>query len=119
MSIFASESDLLDALAKHDELVRRCVTGELELREFARAYDDFWWRYALDGHESDSMERGMLERHRLRLTLHQRISEEVLAALCEEGKAATEEYRRAGRIGSVEALARLRQLASASATGRS
>ena len=57
MSNFASEIDLLEELSAHDDLVRRCVRGDIEFREFVRLYDDFWWRFALDGHESDSAEQ--------------------------------------------------------------
>lgn len=50
MSNFESEIDLLETLSAQDELVRRCVRGDIDFEKFVRRYDDFWWRYAMGGH---------------------------------------------------------------------
>lgn len=42
MSIFASETDLLNALDRHDELVRQCVAGILNFDVFCERYNDFY-----------------------------------------------------------------------------
>ena len=42
MSNYASEIDLLEVLSAHDDIVRRCVRGDIEFREFVRLYDGFW-----------------------------------------------------------------------------
>ena len=55
-----SESELVAALDHHDELVRLCAAGGLEFWDFCAAYDNFYWAYALDGHESDSVGQAVL-----------------------------------------------------------
>ena len=112
MSNFASEIDLLEVLSAHDDIVRRCVRGDIEFRDFVRLYDDFWWRFALDGHESDSADRTLLERHADRILLHRKIAEEVIGALASASDATKQNYQRAGRIGPRDAFARLQRIAS-------
>jgi hypothetical protein len=112
MSNFETENALIEALTAHDELVRRCVRGDIEFREFVRLYDEFYWRFALDGHESDSAEQLLLERHANRILMHQKIAEEVLGALASASDATKQSYQRAGRIGPQDALVRLQRIAS-------
>lgn len=112
MANFTSEIDLLNALSTHDDLVRRCVRGDIDFGEFVRLYDDFWWQHALDGHESNDAERMLLERHASRILLHQRIAEDVLAPLACASDAGQQTYQRAGRIGSHDALVRLQRIAA-------
>jgi hypothetical protein len=52
MSTRPSEEELLDDLDAHDALVMRCAHGELSWEQFQHAYDKFYPRYPLDGHES-------------------------------------------------------------------
>ena len=112
MSIFSSEANLLEVLSAHDALVRRCALGHIEFREFVRLYSDFWWRYALDGHEADSTERRLLERHANRILLHRRIAEEVLSPLATESDATKQSYRHAGRMAPEDAFIRLKLIAT-------
>jgi hypothetical protein len=111
MSTFTSETDLLEALSAHDDLVRRCARGDINFGEFVRLYDEFWWRYALDGHESDRAEQILLEHHANRILVHQKVAE-VLSALAPEGHATEQVYERAGRITPEDALLQLRRIAS-------
>ncbi len=110
MAMFDSEADLAATLAQHDALVRKCVTGELAFKSFREAYDDFYWRCALDGHESDAEERKLLKKYAQRIEPHRLIAEEILARVCADDDASREEHAGAGRIGSEEALRRLRQI---------
>src|SRR3569833_2839210 len=112
MSNFESEIDLLETLSAHDELVRRCVRGNIDFDKFVRLYDDFWWRYALDGHESDRTEQLLLERQANRILMHRKIAEDVLGCLASASDAAQQRYQRAGRIGPREALVRLQRIAA-------
>jgi hypothetical protein len=104
MGIFASEVDLLQKLDEHDELVRKCVAGELPFGEFCERYNDFYALYALDGHESDEEESSLLDKYGGRIEPHRVIAEEILGRLCSEEDAAREVYRQAGRFGMKEAL---------------
>lgn len=108
--MFASEADLLATLARYDDLIRRCTAGEISFASFCDSYENFYWRFALDGHESDAEELRLLERHADRIAPHRLLAEEILAWLCSDEDAQGKEYVHAGRIGSVEALARLREL---------
>jgi hypothetical protein len=101
------EAELLAALAEHDDLVRRCVRGELTFGQFAEAYNNFYLSAALDGHESDSAGRALLRKHAMRIRLHRIITEEILASVCSDKDAVREAYKRADRFGSAEAVARL------------
>ncbi len=47
-------NELEAALTEHDALVVRCVRGEITFDAFLRAYEGFYQRWALDGHEGDA-----------------------------------------------------------------
>lgn len=110
MVIFESEADLVAKLNEHDELVRRCASGELTFDEFCDRYSNFYAFYALDGHESDAEERALLEKHEVRIEPHRVIAFEILGKLCSDRDAVLESYRMAGRFGSTEAVERLRRV---------
>lgn len=108
--MFASEADLLDTLQRHDELIDRCVAGAISFESFLGAYENFYWRCALDGHESDAQELELLRKHAHRIAPHRSVAEEILSRLCPDEDAGQREYALAGRFGPVEALSRLRAL---------
>jgi hypothetical protein len=66
----------------------------------------------LDGHESDSAERLVLERHANRILLHRKVAEEVIGALASASDATKQSYQHAGRIGPQDAFERLQRIAS-------
>jgi hypothetical protein len=105
-----SEADLLAAMTHHDDLVRRCVRGELSFVEFCEAYDNFYFSAALDGHESSTRGRALLQKHEARIRPHRIIANAVLARVCSDEDAERDVYKQAGRFGSAEALARLKRL---------
>ena len=107
MRVFSSEAELLQVLARHDAMVRQCVRGEISFAQFCADYDEFFFVYALDGHESDEEERAMLTRHEVRIRPHGVIQYEILSKVCADADAGVEAYRQAGFFGSVEAVARL------------
>ncbi|MET1078926.1 MAG: hypothetical protein ABWY06_13010 [Pseudomonas sp.] len=104
MEMFESESSLLDAIAAHDELVRRCVRGDISFDDFCREYNDFYAYYALDGHESDDEERELLLKHDAIIEPHRVIAYDILGRVCSDEDAQLEPYKQAGRFGSIEAL---------------
>lgn len=73
-----TEAELLHALDAHDALVRACARGALTWAAFDAAYDTFYVRYALDGHESSQADRVLLAKHADRIELHAAIWEHVL-----------------------------------------
>ena len=110
MKIFSSEQDLVATLDKYDDLVLACASGAVSFEEFERAYDSFYWRDALDGHESDEEERSWFARHASRISLHAEVCEEVLARLTTEEYAASPQYAAKGFIGPGGAVAVLREI---------
>ncbi len=110
MVIFNTELELLNALDVHDGLVGRCVGGEVSFREFLRTYDNFYLRYALDGHEFNDQELAWLFKWRIRVERHRLIAEMVLERVCNDEDAYKPEYVAAGRIGSATAVQLLSRL---------
>jgi hypothetical protein len=110
MVIFESEDELLRELRKHDDLVGKCVQGQLGFWDFCEQYNDFYAYYALDGHESDDEEIALLEKYGDRIELHRVIAWDILGKVCGDDDAKRDVYQQAGRFGSAEALARLRTL---------
>jgi len=112
--IFKSETELSELIDKHDELVRRCVAGELDFWDFYRNYNSFYLSYALDGHESDREEQVLLKRHEDRIKLHRDIKDEIDFRICSDEDAVLDSYKQAGFFGSVAAISRLREIWSRS-----
>mgnify|MGYP001473383453 CR=1 FL=1 len=112
MAQYPLESDLSAELDRCDELVRLCAAGELSFKDFLAGYANFYWAYALDGHESDPAGLAVIAKLADRIAPHQVVAETVLAKICSDADAAKESYRSAGRIDSMEAVARLKVVAS-------
>ena len=112
MKSYPTEIDLLAALDRSDDLVRECATGHLSFADFCAEYDNFYWSFSLDGHESDQVGQAVLAKYATRIALHQRIADTILAKLCSDTDAVRESYRAAGRFGSTEAVARLKLVAA-------
>lgn len=109
MVIFKSESELVELLDQMDRLIADCIAGSLELRAFYDKIGYLHSYHALDGHESDEEELGILKRHSHRIAW---VDEALLAVcgICAEEDSTKEAYIKAGRYGAAEALRRLRSL---------
>lgn len=105
------EPELVAALDDHDELILKCVRGELTFEEFDLKYNSFYHSKALDGQEANYAEIRILTKHASRIELHRRVWDEILIHVCTDEKAQLEEYRNSGRFGHTEAVERLRKLA--------
>jgi hypothetical protein len=112
MDTYSFESELVAALDHHDELVRQCAAGCLPFWDFCAAYDNFYWAYALDGHESDPAGLAVLSKLAGRIALHQELAEAVLANVCSDSHADKGSYGRPGRFGPEEAVVRLKFVAA-------
>jgi len=110
MPIFASEAELLETIKVHDQLLESVAAGELSFDDFCEKYHDFYAYYALDGHESDQDELAILEKHQLLIEPHRVVAEDILSLVCSDEDAEREIYKQAGRIGSVEAVRRIKSL---------
>jgi len=110
MNIFKSEEELLKTIMHHDDLVQKCISGEVDFSEFCEQYNNFHSYYALDGHESDEEEQALLEKHENRIEPHRVIAYEILGQVCSDEDAERETYKQAGRFGSAEAIRRLKNV---------
>ena len=108
--MFTSEAELIDAIRAHDGLLKSLAAGELTFDEFCEKYHDFYAFYALDGHESDEDERALLTKHEVLIEPHRVVAEEILSLVCSDEDAEREIYKQAGRIGSAEAVRRIKSL---------
>ena len=108
MNSYPTEIDLLAALDRSDHLVRECAAGHMSFADFCAEYDNFYWSFALDGHESDQAGQILLAKYAARVALHQTVAATILAKACSDADAAKESYRAAGRFGSTEAVSRLK-----------
>jgi hypothetical protein len=104
------EEDLLRELDRHDALVARCARGDLSWQEFETAYDSFFPRYPLDGHEGSAELMMLLRRHAGRITLHRQVWEQVLTRVTSADHAGDPGARDAGFIGPQAAVRRLQDL---------
>lgn len=112
MVTYPSEPELVLALDHHDELVRQCAAGALSFGAFCAAYDNFYWAYALDGHESDAAGQALLGRMAARIAPHRALAETVLAHIYPETPESRASYGKAGRLGTDEAMVRLKHIAA-------
>jgi hypothetical protein len=110
--MYPSESELAAALDHHDELVRLCAAGRLSFWAFCAAYDNFFWTYALDGHESDPAGQAVLDGLADRIAPHRDLAESILANVCSDTDANKGSYGRSGRFGPSEAVVRLKLVAA-------
>ncbi|MGH7788990.1 MAG: hypothetical protein ACRERC_19115 [Candidatus Binatia bacterium] len=111
LSHMDSEANLISILNGQDELVWQCAAGHLSFSEFCVRYDNFYWAHALDGHESDSVEAALLAKYADRIAPHRAIAG-ILGKVCSEVDAEKESYILAARIGSAEAIARIKLVAA-------
>jgi hypothetical protein len=110
MPIFASEAALLEVIRIHDQLLESVASGELDFCDFCEKYNDFYAFYALDGHESDAGEQAWLEKYNTLIEPHRVVYEDILSLVCSDDDAKREIYKQAGRIGSFEAVRRIKLL---------
>ena len=112
MATYPSESELVAAIDHHDELVSQCADGHLSFWDFCAAYDNFYWAYALDGHESDPAGQAVLDKLAARIAPQQQLAQTVLAHVCSYTDAAKGSYGKAGRFGPEEAMVLLKLVAA-------
>ena len=111
MVIFESEQDIIEKLDLHDQLVMDCAAGKLEFWKFCEAYNNFFYFYALDGHEADDEELALLHKFEERILFHEQVTEEVLGKVCSDEDAQKPEYIKCGRFGSKTAVEKLAVIA--------
>jgi hypothetical protein len=111
MNSFPSEKELCDTLRTGARLVKDCAQGLITLDEFLADYGSFYMQHGLDGHESDEVERALLQEHSIEVALHKAVWDEVISKITADEFMNRPEVIQAGFIGHVDALGRIRNIA--------
>ena len=107
-----NESDLIEITKTLDQLVVKCISGEMPFDAFLKEYGYPIGEYALDGHESNEEEKILLRKFANSLKLHMEIAECVLNKLCTTEQAQEQAYIQAGRIGPNQGFLLLKEVAA-------
>ena len=97
MVIFDSETDLLDTLQKHFLIVNDFIEDRISYDEFNKEYNDFYFYYALDGHESDHEEKLLLQKYFNKIEFFNEVTS-ILSEICSDEDSVKDIYINAGRI---------------------
>ena len=62
MKVFSSEAELIASLKMSARQIDDCILGRITFDNFLSTYNNFYDRYALDGHESDDEEIAHLQK---------------------------------------------------------
>lgn len=110
MNFIKSEADFIKLLNHYDNLLKSCAQEKISFSQFLSDYDDFYCKYALDGHESDQNELDILLKYTHRIIPHKLIFENVLSGLCDDNNEEKKSYKQEGRFGSKIALEKLKEI---------
>jgi hypothetical protein len=104
-----TRDELVEALTKATSLVLSAGKSEISFDRFLDAYDNFYYRYALDGHEAEP-ELRLLSEFQWAIAFHRQVQEDVLGHVYLHDDPHREHLKRIGRIDPEEARARLTEL---------
>ena len=99
MVMFESENDLIQKLNEHFIYARDFALKNISFKEFEKCYNDFYFVYALGGHESDEEEKVLLEKYKSKILFHDKVAG-ILSNLCSDEDGLKESYKNAGRYNS-------------------
>ncbi len=111
--MYAFEDDLVGILKLGARQINDCVQGRISFENFLAVYDNLYDRFALDGHEYDNedVEQAILDKYSSEISLHEEIRDEILYKITDDLYITRPEVIKAGFIGHIEGLSRLKQLA--------
>lgn len=101
-----------EILQSANALVCEVLEGRMSIREFVKRYGDFYYAYALDGHESDPAEKSLLSKFQRQIDFHARVQQEVVNLTFDAPPDQRDAYLQAGRITDEDAAKKLITLAS-------
>ena len=93
------------------------MAGNLPFWDFCAAYDNFYWSFALDGHEADAPDQALLTMFADRIAPHRVLADTILANVCSDASAASASYGKSGRFAPDEAVARMKAIVSTFGAG--
>lgn len=102
--------ELLERLQEATKLAVEAADEAIPLPAFIERYGNFYYSSALDGHEDDPGVEAIIRAQQELVRLHKEIQQHVIDALYQGPIHDAEALRQAGRIGSEEALQRLKSI---------
>jgi hypothetical protein len=105
-----SEADLKEILQEGTLLVKRVASGELDIQNFVKEYNNFYYYNALDGHEADEALSLLFHKYSEVIKLHKEVQTAVVDLLYVGDDKNISKYSDAGRLSLEEVKARLRNI---------
>ncbi|WP_139357128.1 hypothetical protein [Leptospira alexanderi] len=102
------EEELINALKTHEKHIDDLLNKHISFNDFLNIYNYFYFTYALDGHEGDSEFQNLLRKFNDKIEFHRIICEDILFMLCGDEDSKSDEYKKAGRINSIEAIEKIK-----------
>lgn len=104
-----SKDELKNLLLAYSILVNKLNNNQIRLKEFEKEYNNFYYVYALDGHESDEQEKEFLKEFKSAVYFHEKIQTHALDLLFYDIEN-REIYLKAGRLDEEQVLKRIKQI---------
>ena len=104
MQIFQSEKDVRQKLTEHFIYAKEFALNNI-------TYNDFYFVYALEGHESDEEEKALLLKYKNKVYFHEVVTS-ILSQICSDEDALKEIYKKSGRYNSETARNKIYNLIS-------
>jgi hypothetical protein len=105
-----SEADLKEILQEGTLLVKRVASAEIDIQDFIKEYDNFYYYNALDGHEADTALSLLFQKYSEVIKLHREVQTDVVDLLYVGDEKNISRYLDAGRLSLEQAKARLRNI---------
>jgi hypothetical protein len=104
------EKILKSILMQGTLLVKKLATDEIDMENFLKRYNNFYYYNALDGHESDDSERFLMKKYSKTIKLHEDIQTKVVDLVYLGGTDGQFKGLALGRISESEGKIRIKQI---------
>lgn len=106
--MFEDENALVTLLEKYKQLLIKVINDEITIDFFFREYGNFYYYYALDGHESDTEEKELLLKYDKDIEVFRVVQEEIFNRICDDELAVLDIYIANQRISAKHAIDELK-----------
>lgn len=77
---------------------------KISARDFIKEYDNFYYKYALDGHEANKEQKYIIKELKKYIDIHEVVQTKIIDLVFFDNNAQADQYLKAGRITEVQAL---------------
>jgi hypothetical protein len=105
-----NEANLKEILQEGTLLVKRVASGEINIQDFIKEYNNFYYYNALDGHEADEALSLLFQKYSEVIKLHREVQTDVVDLLYVGDDKNISKYSDAGRLSLEQAKARLQNI---------